>query len=454
MSADAPGTGAPPRVFLAHRSIDKDAARNLATKLRADFGLDVWFDEWEIGGGDDFVAGMEGGIDAADGGLILVGLEGVGDSWTAEEYAALLTRHREHRGAGPRPFVIPVLLQHGVPLPAFLRHRHQLLHSDVERIASRVLAELRGQEWSGKPALGAVWDPEAAASVRLRLVREGDEIVLSSEGLSSRLSLSTGQAAALRARLASGAGVTRQGAGGAGSEGALTSVGAALGAAWAGPLGRRVLEVIRPSQRLGAAVLCFASDDPALLALPWEAALPQTSQLPLALVPRLTITRELEGAEVRPAASIDGPLRVLVAVAAPSEDLGIEQEVQVLLDALEQTRPGRARVVFADEARATLDAIAAALDDEPGGFHLLHISAHGGPGVLRFMDDDGVPVDVSPAALVAVLQAHPAPPPLVVLSACLTSAVDDHGDRPHFAAGCGGAPGHRDAASGGGWLCH
>ena len=104
-----------PRVFLAHRRVDKEAAQALAAILRTDHGIDVWFDAWEILGGDNFVQKMEAGIDAADGGIVFVGQEGVPPSWTYEEYSALLVKEREHRGPGPAPFVSPVLSERGVP---------------------------------------------------------------------------------------------------------------------------------------------------------------------------------------------------------------------------------------------------------------------------------------------------------------------------------------------------
>jgi TIR domain len=131
-----------PRVFLAHRSTDKPAAEALATTLRQDHGLDVWLDRWDIRGGDDFVAAMQDGIAAAHGGLVLLGDQGVA-GWTGEEVAALLYRHVEHQGPGPRPFVIPVKLHPAVPVPLFLATRHPLPVDDPAR-SGRLLPENPG----------------------------------------------------------------------------------------------------------------------------------------------------------------------------------------------------------------------------------------------------------------------------------------------------------------------
>ena len=57
-------------VFISHSSKDKPAVEQLARELRAR-GIDAWLDKWEIGPGDDIVASINAGLDAADAGIIV-----------------------------------------------------------------------------------------------------------------------------------------------------------------------------------------------------------------------------------------------------------------------------------------------------------------------------------------------------------------------------------------------
>ncbi|MEX1364138.1 MAG: CHAT domain-containing protein [Nannocystaceae bacterium] len=179
--------------------------------------------------------------------------------------------------------------------------------------------------------------------------------------------------------------------------------------------------MLDPTAEHGEVVVSLRSDDSALLSLPWEAA--RVGGLgPLALIERVSTVRALD-VERRGHASVQGPLRILVAVAAPGDDLDLEHEMSSILDAVERTRAGRARVVFIDDADATLDAIVQQLKQEP--FHVLHISAHGGPGALQLEDAQGNAARVTAQALVAALQHEHIPqrPPVVVLSACSSAAA-------------------------------
>ena len=141
-------------------------------------------------------------------------------------------------------------------------------------------------------------------------------------------------------------------------------------------------------------------------------------------MPRVATARVIEAEPA--AAVVPGPLRILVAVAVPGDDLDVEHEMGVILDAADRLRVGRARVVFIDEAEATLAGIRQQLDAEP--FHVLHVSAHGGPGVLQLEGEQGESVRVSAEALAELLRTVRHTPPVVVLSACSTAAAPGQGD--------------------------
>ncbi len=59
------------RVFISHSSKDKPAVLELATALAA-HGIDAWVDSWEIALGDDIVARINAGLEAAGAGLLVL----------------------------------------------------------------------------------------------------------------------------------------------------------------------------------------------------------------------------------------------------------------------------------------------------------------------------------------------------------------------------------------------
>ena len=108
-------------VFLAHNSSDKPAVERLATKLRDERGLKVWFDKWCLRPGLSWQKGMEEGIRGSKAGAVLIGTDGIGP-WENEEMEALL-----QLAVRQQLPVMPVLLP-GAPvkpdLPVFLANRH------------------------------------------------------------------------------------------------------------------------------------------------------------------------------------------------------------------------------------------------------------------------------------------------------------------------------------------
>jgi hypothetical protein len=167
-----------------------------------------------------------------------------------------------------------------------------------------------------------------------------------------------------------------------------------------------------------------------LAGLPWEAMPDPSEQRPLALHPLITAYRRTPAGAVR---EIPGPLRIVVAIAAPDEGggpvLDYERELRDVLAAVRGARQGEAdvRVVpFANPA-----AIRAALDQAPA--HVLHISGHGGPGVLQLEAADGAARAVGAEQFLEEAIPPGKMPPVIALAACYTDATAAAG-APSFAA--------------------
>jgi tetratricopeptide (TPR) repeat protein len=173
-------------------------------------------------------------------------------------------------------------------------------------------------------------------------------------------------------------------------------------------------------------------DAPGFAALPWEALPDPVTGEPLALHPLVVLYRRHGGVGVP--ARWAGPLRIVVAIASPDEGggplLDYEHELRSVIAAVRPARRSRARVEVVPFAttRAIRDAL-----DVPGGVHVLHISAHGRPGVLVLEDDDGRAREVTAEELVAEAIPPDRMPPVLALAACYTD-VDGERQGTSFAA--------------------
>ena len=108
-------------VFLAHNSSDKPAVERLATKLRDERGLEVWFDKWCLRPGLSWLEGMEDGIRSSHTTVVCIGREGLGP-WQREEMKAVLNVAVQEQ----RP-VVPVIFRGAPDEPIeslFLANRH------------------------------------------------------------------------------------------------------------------------------------------------------------------------------------------------------------------------------------------------------------------------------------------------------------------------------------------
>ena len=136
--------------------------------------------------------------------------------------------------------------------------------------------------------------------------------------------------------------------------------------------------------------LCFDASDWTLLALPSEAA--RLDGTVLALTAGVTVRRVVAGAKILPARATASPLKVLVAVGAadegrsPNAVLDLERELQRILDAVSpNARDGSVELRFLEVGHP--GQIGRALEHDEN--IVVHLSGHGGPGVIELEDEDG-----------------------------------------------------------------
>jgi len=178
--------------------------------------------------------------------------------------------------------------------------------------------------------------------------------------------------------------------------------------------------------RLGLAV-------PADLAgLPWEALPRPDGRGPLALHPLVSVYRKADAASAR---LLPGPLRIVVAIAAPEGGgavLDYERELRNVLAAVRAARQDAADVRVVPFA--TPEAIHAELDR--GQAHVLHITGHGSPGRLYLENPDGTVRPVTAGEFVDKAIPAGKMPPVITLAACYTDAAASQGGTSFAAQLC------------------
>lgn len=165
-------------------------------------------------------------------------------------------------------------------------------------------------------------------------------------------------------------------------------------------------------------------------AVPWEAIPEPVTGQPLALHPLVHLYRHFPGSTPE---VIPGPLRIVVAVAAPSESggamLDYERELRAVLSAVRVARHDAADIRVVEYA--TTDSIRSALADAPA--HVLHLSGHGVPGQLIIEDDSGSARPIDADSFIAEAIPPGRMPPVISLAACYTDLAEDP-QRDSFAA--------------------
>jgi tetratricopeptide (TPR) repeat protein len=154
--------------------------------------------------------------------------------------------------------------------------------------------------------------------------------------------------------------------------------------------------------------------------VPWEAIPDPVTGQPLALHPLIHLYRQVPGADPT---AIPGPLRIVVAVAAPSKSggaaLDYERELRAVLAAVRVARHDAADVRIVEYA--TTDSIRTALAEAPA--HVLHLSGHGIPGRLIIEDETGSARQITAEDFIAEAIPPGRMPPVISLAACYTDVV-------------------------------
>nr|VFK19332.1 MAG: PEGA domain-containing protein [Candidatus Kentron sp. LFY] len=140
-------TGSTYDVFLSHNAADKPHVRRLAERLR-DAGLEVWFDEWVIGPGDDIYLAIERGLEAARVQVLCLSPAALESDWVALERNTVLFRDPANKH---RRFV-PLLLA-DCKLPDTLR---RYKYVDFREESDAAFAELL----AACGLVAKVWKPE------------------------------------------------------------------------------------------------------------------------------------------------------------------------------------------------------------------------------------------------------------------------------------------------------
>jgi tetratricopeptide (TPR) repeat protein len=396
------------RVFLSHSSADKPLVETLARGL-AQRGIDPWFDIWEMGPGDNLVARINEGLATADAGIIVLSEQSSGSRWVEAELSNLIYNRIEEG-----QLLLPVKVADGSPVPELIKPLLWISIEDIDGIAAALLRRGRGKppvipSEQGKAHqvlvnLSPAAQHQVAVSVAIDDTTVADTTILLPQRLRGPCWLPDP----------------------AGDPGGLM-----LGA-----LGQALWELCFPAAAAGAFVellegagsqvgkrveVAVATADSRLLALPFEA-LQLPDGRPLVLLDTVTLQRRLNGPSIQ-WQPLAGPLKVLVAVAAPDRGgaeavlLDYEREVSLILEALQPLRrmaDPLAQVRLLEVGHP--DQIRQALQRD--GYHVLHLSCHGRPGELQLETEDGEALPCSAADLLAALRQAGRPLPLVVLNAC------------------------------------
>ncbi|MEO1369557.1 MAG: TIR domain-containing protein, partial [Acidobacteriota bacterium] len=407
------------RIFLSHSSADIEPVKAFATALEAR-GLEVWLDHWDIDIGVDFVDHINKGLDACDVGLVVLSQAAAESGWVRAELSAMTWASVEEG----KP-LIPVTLHGDAPVPPLLR---PLVHRDI-RAVDAIAAAIQQHRQVPPIFAPAASGPVEKLTIRLRRDGEAIEVSAALRGeVVAREDLDGGLPRALIREVGEFRGLTPPGLRRdsipihPATEGRrLREMGEALrGVCFPGEVEVAVLDLLdlAMADMDRRVEVAFESDAPELLSLPFETIRLADGEL-LVMHPKAIVLRRLAGARRPQVPSVPKPLKVLVAVAAPDEgqtqnvELDYERELQNILDAAELAEEtGHVEVRLLEVGSP--ESIAAAFRDD--GYHVLHLSCHGGPGVLELENELGEAVPVTAEELLEPLRRRGHQLPLVVLN--------------------------------------
>jgi tetratricopeptide (TPR) repeat protein len=432
-------------VFVSYGHEDADWVRVLAGNLQR-AGFDVFMDEWELVGGDRVTGRLEEAIRNSANGVLVVSRHSLSRPWVREEYEALLRQAVQQPG---QRRLIPVLYA-DAELPVFLANRLWVdfrgagtTGPGYEARLGELVRYLQGRPAADRPARdGAVQWPAGPGGERVRpagplraeltvsaaevsLSAEDDRVFQEPRGLRRSTADGVRELEWRRAH--------PDPAGPGAGDAALREVGRRLAEDFlAGPVGAALAARIREAAGLNEVLeLGLEVAGQPLTDLPWEALqvpepsgeIAEVGGSPLVLHRNVAAYRLIGGLGTAPAHKVPGPLRLLVAIASPetadAELLEYEAELARIVAAVEPARMrGEAYVRVLNEG--SLDAIYAALSEDPEGFHVLHLSCHAQPGKLLLETADGQEDPVSAERLLAEGVPAGADLPMVMLSGCST----------------------------------
>jgi hypothetical protein len=153
------------RVFISYTRSDRAFVSQLAERLKAD-GIDVWWDQWEIGIGDSIVDKINSGLAEADILAIVLSGNAVRSRWVREELNAMMSGVIEKKAS-----VMPVLLE-GCEIPPLLAHRRYANFADdptsaYDELLSSLKKSKAKSEQTSSDALGILHKLMTGWSLRL-----------------------------------------------------------------------------------------------------------------------------------------------------------------------------------------------------------------------------------------------------------------------------------------------
>jgi hypothetical protein len=145
------------RLFISYSSRDRDFVSTLAAELKS-FGVEVWWDKWEMKVGDSINKKIQEGISSSGWLAIILSPNSVKSPWVERELNSALTRELESKEV----FVLPILYQE-CEIPLFLKEK--------------IYADFRGSFHDGIATLLARVVPPIDPAICARLLSEDvDEI--------------------------------------------------------------------------------------------------------------------------------------------------------------------------------------------------------------------------------------------------------------------------------------
>lgn len=436
------------KVFLSYASPHKDLARPVCTTLRA-AGYDVFFDETDLPPGEVYDDRIREAVQASDLFILLLSPEAV----TPGRYTLTELGHASARWPNPLGHVLTVLPldTDEPPLPDYLRPL--TMQKQAGNLAAEVLTTVRRMTAPAPaaPAMAEDVDGERPGasyqSLDLRLQRgDGPGYRLTMSGaaeLDATALPGDADPAALESALWAGAlavaGVSRRGQAAADGAWQLPSPQAAREVGqrlhewlFQPALRERLKEPLRRIDRQQGRGLRFVintTDAPTLARLPWEFAYDAARQDFIFADPMKPVVRWLDVDEVLPTLRVQPPLRLLIAVAAPTDRaaLAVGDELAQLDQALGDLA-ARGAVTMQRLDHTSVSTLNEALSAfRP---HVLHFIGHGdfdgdeGSVLLEADDRTGRAAPVSGRRLAMLLRNHLQHSlRLVFLNSCMGAAA-------------------------------